>query len=253
MTVFTCGESFESMMTCIYDAWSAGLGHGNVRLEREPVMQQELFCDYRHVDADEGKADKVSRSIRNKISWEAWRQVFMAAHSDQPDRLDAVYRFLILGFHVGRKVTSMLTEACVMRILELGRRTGNEMHFFREFTRFTSLNDRVFAAHIEPKCNIIAMTAEHFADRMPSEHWIMIDDGRQLAVIHPADGEMYLRYLTREEFQRLRETEKVRDDFTALWEEFFRTTAIRDRENPLCQRQMMPLRYRKHVTEFLHF
>ena len=48
------------MMTCIYDAWSARLGHNNIKLQIEPIWSPELFCDYRHVDPDEEKVQKVN-------------------------------------------------------------------------------------------------------------------------------------------------------------------------------------------------
>ena len=50
MTVFTCSDEWEAMMTCIYRAWESGLGHRNIRLELESVLQQELFCNYVHID-----------------------------------------------------------------------------------------------------------------------------------------------------------------------------------------------------------
>ena len=40
MTVFTCSDEWEAMMTCIYRAWESGLGHRNIRLELESVLQQ---------------------------------------------------------------------------------------------------------------------------------------------------------------------------------------------------------------------
>ena len=96
MYIYTCTEEFESMLTCIYDVWAAKHGSANVRLELEPVGQQEMFCTYIHVEPDQTKSAKVVRSIQNKISWEAYRQVYLAAMSDEADRLDAIYRFLLL-------------------------------------------------------------------------------------------------------------------------------------------------------------
>lgn len=46
MTVFTCRDNWEDILTCIYEAWASGKGHRNIRLELEPVSQQELFCEY---------------------------------------------------------------------------------------------------------------------------------------------------------------------------------------------------------------
>lgn len=266
-TIFTCNDSFEAMMTCIYQAWDSRLGHRNIRLMLEPVEQQELFCDYIHVDGDPEKTEKVIRSIQRKISGEAYSQIFKASMSFEPDRLDTIYRFLLLGFAYGRKVTDMLFEPAVIRILELSRKVGNEAHYFREFTRFVSVNlrpsggealsprqdfsEKVYVAHIEPKCNILTITARHFEDRMPSEHWMILDDNRQLAAVHPKDQPLYLMNLSPVHLERLLELERERDLYTDLWQEFFDTIGIDARANSKCQRTMMPLWYRKHMTEFL--
>lgn len=250
MTVFTCKDSFEAMMTCIYAAWASGIGHDNVRLQLEPVFQRELFCTYVHVEADVQKTEKVVSAIQKKISYEAYRQVFLASVSCGEDRLDAIYRFLILGFSVGAKLTGMLFRPEVMWVLELSRKAANEANFFREFTRF-ALADGIYVAHIEPKCNIVAVTAEHFADRMPSARWMIIDDQRRIAAVHPADCPFYMTELSGEELRRLKETEAEKDAYTGLWIEFFQTTGIEARKNPGCQRNHMPLWYRRHMTEFL--
>ena len=249
MTVFTCGTSFEAMMTCIYDAWDSRLGHDNLRLQLEPVLQEELFCDYIHVEPDAGKAEKVVRSIQKKISYEAYRQTFLAAMSFEDDRLDAIYRFLVLGFSAGRKLTDMLFRPEVMWILELSRKVGNEANYFREFTRFTQVG-KVYVAHIEPKCNVTSISAEHFADRMPSEYWMMIDDNRRIAAVHPKNQPFYMTELSDREMHDLAVTEKSDDIYTDLWKEFFQSIGIEARKNEKCQRNLMPLWYRKHMTEF---
>ncbi|MDO5539621.1 MAG: TIGR03915 family putative DNA repair protein [Eubacteriales bacterium] len=250
MTVFTCEDTFEGMMTCIYDAWAARLGHKNVRLQTEPVLQQELFCQYVHVSGDTRKTEKVVRSVQRKISVQAYRRMYLAAMSFETDKLDAIYRFLVLGFAYGPDILERMSEPAVMRIWELSRKVGNEAHFFREFTRFTSLDGRVYVAHIEPKCNITAISAEHFADRMPSENWMIIDDNRRIGAVHPKNQPFYMTEFSKEEMDRLLESEEQTDEYTDLWKEFFRSIGIEARKNPKCQRNMMPLWYRKHATEF---
>lgn len=251
MMVFTCEPDFEAMLTCIYNAWEWAIknGHDNVRLELEPVLQNSLFDSYQHVVRDIGKAEKVARSIRRKISVQAYYSVYYACLSSE-DVLDVIYRYLRIGFKVGARVEQMLTEPSVMRMMEVRRKVGNEIHYFREFLRFNSLSDKVYVSHLEPKCNVAYQVAVHFADRMPSEHFMIIDDNRRLAVVHPADEEMYVQTLTKEQLERLMESEKYQDEFTELWKMFFNTIAIRERENYKCQRNMIPLWMRKHVTEF---
>ena len=250
MYCFTCKEDFESMMTCIYRVWEAKKGRQNVRLEIEPVEQMELLTEYIHVEMDPELAQKVIRSIRTKISAHAYYQIYLAAMSIDPGRLDAIYRFLRLGFAVGGQVTEYLREEPVMRIFELSRQVANERHYFYEFLRFARIEPGIYVAHMEPKGNVAALVAEHFADRMPSEHWMIIDDNRKTACVHPKDGTNYLRYLTDDEFESLRKTEQYEDEYTEMWKTFFQAVAIKERENYVCQRNLFPIWKRKHAVEF---
>ncbi len=251
MIVFTCNDTFEDMMTCIYDAWASKEGHRNIKLQTEPIGDPELFCEYRHVDADMEKSKKVVRSIQSKISFSAYEMVFRCAMSCLPDKLDRIYRFLLLGFAYPGKVTSMLQHPYVIAMFEANRKVANETHLFREFLRFQSLPNGVLAAHIEPKSNLLTLLSPAFDDRIPSENWMIVDDTRQIAVIHPADEETYLTRLSDEEFETLKHSEEISDPFIDLWKTFFHTIGIRERTNPVCQRNHMPIWYRKHATEFM--
>ncbi len=253
MKVFCCKDKFEDMLTCIYDAWSFALqkGHDNVRLVREPVFQQSLFDEYVHVEPDSEKVEKVIRSIKRQISNQAYLYIFYASLSSEEDALQSMYNFLRVGFAVGGQVCSMYGNPHVMRIVELKRKVGNESHYFREFARFTSLDNKVYVCHIEPKSNVVMMVGNHFADRMPSEHWMIIDDNRRLAAVHPKDSDNYLRYLTDTEFETLSHSENYKDKYTDMWKSFFDAIAIKERKNKACQRNMFPVWMRKHAVEFM--
>ena len=168
-TVFTCKDLFDDMMTCVYDAWASRLGHANVKLLTEPLGTRELFCTYRHIDAQPDKAASVVRTIRQKISAHACRMVYRAAMSDQEDKLDAIYRFLNLGFYQGPSVLDCLQYPAVMRLFELDRKVSNEAHYFKEFIRFFSYENRVLVSHIEPRSNVLTLISPYFSDRLPSE------------------------------------------------------------------------------------
>ncbi len=250
MRIFTCFDQFEDMMTCIYDAWDSKLGHKNIRLLTEPVGNLELFCDYLHVDADKRKTASVISSIQNKISFEAYQMVFRCAMSQVPDKLDVIYRFLLFGFTYGSKVVNMLQIPAVSSIFEVNRRVLNESHQFQEFLRFTLMQDDVLVSHIEPRSDILTFLAPQFEDRMPSENWMIIDDNRKTAVVHPTNSEFYLTSLSKEEFDRIKSLEDKSDPYVELWKGFFETIGIKERKNYKCQRNHIPLWCRKHVTEF---
>lgn len=252
MKIYTCQDRLTDIMTCIYDAWSEALkvGHNQIQLKKEPVYQQTMFDEYIHVDGDSSKAEKVIRSIRRDISDTAYLNVYYASLSADENALQAIYDFLRVGFAVGSHVLEQYTNPYVMKLLEIRRRVSNEAHHFREFARFQSLNSRVYVCHLEPKNDVIMLVGTHFADRMPSEHWMIIDDTRKTACVHVKDGENYLRYLTDKEFETLRLTESYEDEYTDMWKTFFHTISIKQRENYICQRNLFPVWKRKHAVEF---
>ena len=252
MKVYTCEDRLTDIMTCIYDAWSEALriGHNQIQLKKEPVFQQTLFDEYIHIDGDASRAEKVIRSIRRSISEEAYLNVYYATLCADEDSLQVIYNFLRVGFAVGSTVLGQYTNPHVMKLLELRRRVSNEAHHFREFARFQSLDSKVYVCHLEPKNDVIMLVGNHFSDRMPSEHWMIIDDNRQTACVHVKDGENYLRYLTDEEFETLRQTESYEDEYTDMWKTFFHAISIEQRRNYICQRNLFPLWKRKHAVEF---
>lgn len=257
MRVYVCGEQFDTIMTGIYDAWSWALknGHENVRLIKHMPNQPSLFDEYITVDVDMEKSAKVTRSVEREISQYAYMQMYYACLSYEEDALDAIYKYLILGFKNGETVSRMLHHPVVMRMMEIQRKVSNEAHSFREFVRFSlgygEKGEPIYISHIEPKSNVIYLLGNFFQDRMPSEYWCIVDDTRSLAVFHPKDQDYYFQYLTDEEMLRLYKLEEERDEFIDLWKEFFKTIAIKERENYRCQRNLMPLWMRKHAVEFM--
>lgn len=251
MNIFTCKDRYEDIMTCIYDAWEWGIknGHENLKLMKEPVEQYSLFDKYIHIEGNSEKSLKVTRSIAEKISEKAYMDIYSALLSKN-DMLDDVYRYLQIGFKKGKVITSMLTENVVMNVTKEGRKVSNETHYFREFARFNSIKGNMYICHIEPKNNIVYQVAAHFADRMPSENWIIIDDNRSVAVMHPKNENMYITCLTKAEKERLLESERYQDEYKNLWKTFFEAVSIKQRENYECQRNHFPIWMRKHTVEF---
>ena len=70
--IFVCENSIDGIFTAIYQAWSSGYGHANVKIEEQcdknNYSNMELFSEYIIVKTDFDKALKVSKSIQNKIS-----------------------------------------------------------------------------------------------------------------------------------------------------------------------------------------
>lgn len=251
MTIYTCAHDWEAMLTCIYVAWSDGRGYKNIRLMLEPIEQLTLFDEYIHVEPDYDKAMKVIDSICRKISPYVYQELAYSSMAYEEDILDNIFHVLILGFNFGPQILEMVQYRDVMRNKEIRIRVGREEGYFREFIRFHEIDHSVYVAHIEPKSWIIHALGPQFADRMPSENWMIIDDVHREAVIKPKNEKFYFRKLSPEEYDRLLLTERQNDMYTDMWKLFYDTIAIRQRKNEKCRDNLFPIWTRKHAVEFL--
>lgn len=153
--------------------------------------------------------------------------------SDHPDKLDIIYRYMILGFVYKEKTSQMLGDPAVSALFELNRKVANEAHLFREFVRFSRLKNQILLSIIEPKCNVLTILAPNFEDRMPSEHWMIVDKTRMLSVVHPADSDYFLTPVSPEELTYMEASKDRFDPYVGLWKSFFRPSASNSAKSPL--------------------
>ena len=248
--IYQCKDNLNSILTGVYDAWDSGLGHSNVQLEIENTRNMELFAEYVQVNEDAEKVEKVIRSIRKKLSEEVFAYVYKAAMSFEENKADAIYRFLIVAFKQGPRVIEHLGDSAVCRVFELTRNVSNETHLLLGFIRFHELNSKILLGKIEPKNNVLCLVAPHFADRLSGENWIIFDENRKIAAVHKRlEGWVLVNGIADkiESMSKLSENEL---EYQHLWSTFFRTIAIKERTNEALQKQLLPLRYRKNMTEF---
>lgn len=250
MTIYVCTHSLESLFTGIYDAWTSGIGQKNLQLVYGPIKQYELFTEYVEVVPDAQKTEKMMDAITQKISKDFYTKIAYASMAYEKDTPDIIFRMLLLAFHYGPSAVYMRNYGVVLRYHEIYKRYANEVHSFREFIRFHEVPGQVFIAHIEPKSHVVVPLGMHFADRMPSEHFIIVDDIHKEAILHPKDGECTLQHLREKELKQLQESELLHDGYTDLWKVFFDTIAITARKNRTCQRNLFPMWMRKHAVEF---
>lgn len=250
MRVYICEDSLESKLCGIHAAMTSKIPHQELQLVVGDVEQYSLLDSYVHVETNIETAGVVAKAIRDKISSYAYHQVAYASMSYESDALNVIYRVLLLGFKYGAAALNMVQYKDVMRFSQICHRMGKEVSRFQEVTRFHLVGNGFYVAHIEPKSKLIAALGPIFEDRMPSESFMIIDDVHKEAVVHPADERFYIRQLNEEEFSRLLETEQMNDSFTDMWRAFFDAIAIKERENPRCQMNLLPRWTRKHAVEF---
>ena len=191
----------------------------------------EGFC--RHVSArcthlKPGKCPSSCSSV-------AVSRLVYACASDDPSMPQAVGRYLRLGFSVGPRVLEMIADERVAAFNDLARSVVGECEHTRQFVRFSHMSDGSFIASFAPKADTIPLVAPHFAQRMGTERFCLVDPSHLVAAFHEEGSRTCsIVRLDRELAQSIGSRRDLADDelyVRAMWQRFYRgtTTPGRDR------------------------
>lgn len=252
--ILICEDSIEGILTGVYEAYELRKDHHTIRLQIGEDENLRLFAAYHNVQPDEEKSIKVMRTIYRRFGEEAYTQICQAMVSYDPEKADAVYHTIVTGIsgdYHGR-LMEHLSNRYINKVFRLSRNTGAEIHHLLGFLRFKELQGGILLARYSPKNDVMALLMPHFADRLPGEDFAIYDEGRKYYAVHPKGKQWYL---VRGELPFTKEQEaysKQEMEYQMLYRHFCQSIAISERKNLDLQRNMLPLRFRRYMTEFLN-
>jgi len=209
-------------------------------------FQQTVGSAYEIVKTDNQKSEAVFEAMHKKISPDAASNIYRAFLFFEDERFMRIYRYALLGFKVGAGVDNWMKEDFVMYTIRSARRVSGEAHKLTGFIRFTETRQGVLYTKIGPVNNVLTIVADHFTDRLMNEQWIIHDEKRKIAAVYDGKDFMVTDVPDAVFFAESENEAAYRD----MWHKFYDTIAIKNKINPKLQRQNLPLRYRKYMTEF---
>jgi len=250
--ILVCEDSVEGILTGVYHAYELRRNHETIHLQTSEIENYRLFSTCQTVTADEAKSIKVLRTIYNRFGTDAYTQLCQAMVSHDPSKADAVYHTIVAGIsgNYRGRLMEHLSNRDIQQVFRLSRNTGIEIHHILGFLRFQELQNGVLLARYRPDNDITTMIMPHFANRLPNEDFAIYDEQRKYYAVHPKGKQWYL---VRGELPFSKEQEVYSDKEAGcqmLYRHFCQSIAIKERENPKLQRNMLPLRFRRYMTEF---
>ena len=253
MIIYRFDGSFDGLLSAVFDSFA--------RREKPDALlttdgSLPLFYDLLHqVETDSDKSGRVWRKLTKVITASARAALTSAFLTDNPE-----FPLLALRF-ISRAVTSSgvsvetdFSDPAVLAVLKECRRVRGEAHRLLQFVRFQKAADGTYFAMIEPAFDVLPFAVNHFSDRFSDQPFIIYDrlrdygyhyDGAELKrVVISSDGYHMQTGLLSEEIMHPQERL-----FQDLWRAYVKSTAIMERLNPRKQRQDMPVRYWKYLTE----
>jgi probable DNA metabolism protein len=244
MRTYLYDGGFEGFLTAL--ALALERGAETCGIAREKEAQRDLFTEFVNAGADPARAAAMRELFEKRGSEESWRHARYTFLSEVPGAETAVLVYARLIKEKGRAADNLLADDRVKKVHALSASVGGEAHMFKGFARFQELADRTLYAKIEPEHNVLPLLTGHFRARLGDFNWVIHDARRGKAALY-FNGRLIYAPLTQ---ARALEFGGKEEEMQRLWLHFFRTAAIKERTNPKLQRQNVPLKYRKHLTEF---
>jgi len=150
----------------------------------------------------------------------------------------------------------------VLAVLRAAGKVRHEIHRITGFLRFVEGSDGVYTASCAPDHYILPALAEHFTMRFGETPWAIIDEKRRLCLCREGGGPSRLIPWSPDTpaFPGLRSASSgpqatasennENDSWEGLWQLYHRSINNEARKNLRLQRQLMPERYQKYLTEF---
>lgn len=233
--------SLAGFFCCVHE--SVYSGEIPALLQEENLAQPSLFIQKQIITNGE-KAEKVKRSIREKISPRALELVQTVFLSCLEEKELQLLRFLLLAYREGPMALRMLGHPQVSPIIKAEQHLLGERHLLLGFIRFSDY-DGVLGATISPKNFVLPFLANHFISRFAGEEFIIFDKTHKAALLYQNRKQ---KIIPVEDICFPPENERE-EQFQALWKQFYKTISIEARENPTCRMTHMPKRYWENMTE----
>lgn len=254
MTVFIYDNTFEGVLTAVFEAYSRRTFPDLLLREGEPLplFHDEVFT----VTTDEEKAGRVWRGLQKKLSASALSALAQCWLSEEPETATLLFRYIRKAIDAPHSIETNFADPDVLAFSRMWKRVDWERLRLLQFVRFQKAVDGTYFAAVEPEKNALPLIIAHFKDRYADQRWLIYD-------IRRAYGYYYdlrqVREVTFEEDSNaghlltgmLDESLMDEDEkfIQSLWKTYFKSICIKERTNPKKHRQDMPVRYWKYITE----
>ena len=235
--------SFNGLMSAVSESLSKKTVPENIIPEY--YQRENLFGDYISITSDNSKSENLLDTVTRVMGDEALSNILHCYLSDAQNSGIIIYRYISFGLKAGRKVNMHITDDSVKPAIDLACKVKKEQHRMLGIVRFRLVENGLYYAAIDPDHNITGIIAPHFARRMADQNWIIHDTRRNLAVVYDKKNWRSVEI----EINHNPEDSDLELFYSDLWRNYFKEITISERKNPKLQKQFLPKRYWKNLTE----
>jgi probable DNA metabolism protein len=252
MLIFIYDSTFEGLLTCIFEGYS--LKNFPDGIEPEGKNPKRLFADLKKIDSDAVKASRVWKGIQKKLSAKNRQLLYYAFLSEEEGIEMKILRFARRLFSEEKNIETDLGDMDVLEVVQNARKVKKEAHRILQFVRFQQTKDGLYFCGIDPLYDILPLVVGHFKKRFADQQWLLYDLKRNYGAFYNKktveEVELTSSEINRNTGQVNKNVLNEGDAFyQTLWKSYFENISIKERKNLRLQRQHMPRRFWKYLTE----
>ncbi len=251
MIYYIYDRSFEGLLSAVFDSFSRK--ETPDRLVSE-LVTVPLFTDIHSIVTNAEKAERVLAGLSKKISRPAVYMLHASFLSESEDVENMIFRYICKAFRMEKSIELNFADPDVLELSKIYKKVSRESEKMRQFVRFQKTSDGIFFACVEPIYNVMPLTLDFFEDRFADQQWLIYDIRRDqgwfynLETIEEVKIENPGFDLSSGKLNRdIMDEDEM--DFQDLWKQYFKSISIKERKNLKLQRQHMPRRFWKFLTE----
>lgn len=252
MIVFRYDKTFEGLLSVVFDAYSRKMFPDKLlnETEIEPMFTTELHM----VVTDSENSNRVWSGVQKKLSKSAINMISAVWLSEDIDSDFLIFRFICKVFDNNISIETNFGDEVVLKMAQLAKKVNREAEHLRQFTRLQKAADDMYFAAVAPAYNALPLSIAYFEDRFADQKWVIYDMTRKYGFYYDLiksveitlNGEDTHLLTGKLDENLMAEDEKL---FQELWRGYFKALTIKERINLKLQRQHMPKRFWKYLTE----
>lgn len=251
MIIFRYDKTLEGLLTAIFDAYYWKVFPDRLLAEKEP--EPMFTTQIQTIVADKIKSDRVWKALEKKIEKNLCNMLLHVWLSEEPGSDELVFRYIRKAFDNPASYTANFADPDVLEVNQLAKKVGREAEHLRQFVRFQKAADGTYFAAIAPKYNALPFSIDFFKDRFADQKWLIYDTKRHYGFYYDLKEAKEVTLQDDEHLLsgKLNDALMAEDEklFQQLWKNYLNKLTIKERLNLKLQRQHMPKRFWKYLTE----
>jgi probable DNA metabolism protein len=251
MIVYFYDKTFEGLLTVVFDAYNRKVFPD--KLLAEGAIAPMFMEDSHIVVTQEDRATRVWKALDRKLTKGALNMLTYVWLSEEEGSDDLLFRYIRKAIDSKIPIETNFADNDVLEMSQLARKVSHEELYLKQFVRFQKAADDIFFAPVSPRYNALPLAIGHFKDRFSDQKWVIYDIKRRYGYYYDLNTMVEMTLDNDEHLLggKLDESLMAEDEkiFQELWKGYFKSMTIKERINPKLQRQHMPRRFWKYLTE----